>query len=117
MLRLILLCGILIVAGIVHLMDPYSFANAIPLFFPAKLEIIYITGVFEFFLAAGLLIKRFRKKFAIITAAYFVMLIPIHVYVAFNAIPMFGVSDPLILWGRTLFQFVFIWWAYSLRKV
>lgn len=117
MLRLIGLSLVLTLAGLVHFMDPYAFANAIPLIVPFKLELIYLTGALEFMLVIGLLIKKTRPLFAKLTAIYFVLLIPIHVYVALFHIPMFGVSDPLLLWGRTLFQFVFIWWAYSLRKV
>lgn len=117
MFRLITLCLILSLAGMVHFMDPYAFANSIPLFVPYKLELIYVTGALEFVLVAGLVLKKSRPLFAQLTALYFVLLIPIHLYVAINSIPMFGVSDPLLLWGRTLFQFVFIWWAYSLRKV
>lgn len=98
-------------------MDPYSFANGIPLFIPYKLEIIYLTGILEFFLALGILWKKTRVVSSKLTAIYFILLIPIHIYVAFYSIPMFGVSDPLILWGRTFFQLVFIAWAYSLRKV
>jgi len=117
MVRLILLCFILFFAGIVHFMDPYAFANSIPLFVPYKLELIYLTGALEFVLVLGLMVKQGRPLFAKFTAIYFTLLIPIHVYVALFAIPMFGVSSPAVLWGRTLFQFVFIWWAYSLRKV
>ncbi len=108
---------ILTLAGLVHFMDPYAFANSIPPFVPFKLELIYLTGALEFLLVLGLMMKRTRPVFARLTAFYFIILIPIHLYVALYAIPMFGVSDPVFLWGRTLFQFIFIWWAYSLRKV
>lgn len=117
MFRLISLCLLLVAAGIAHLMDPFAFVNAIPLFIPFKLEIIYVTGILEFILAAGLLARKLRPLFAKLTAAYFVLLIPVHIYISMNLIPMFGFSDPSVLWGRTLFQFILIWWAYSLRKV
>lgn len=98
-------------------MDPFAFVNAIPLFLPFKLEIVYGTGILEFILAAGLLVRRLRPLFAKFTAGYFILLVPVHVYISMNVIPMFGFSDPLILWGRTFFQLILIWWAYSLRKV
>jgi uncharacterized membrane protein len=117
MFRLIFLSLILFLAGVAHLMDPFAFVNAIPLFVPYKLEIIYFTGVLEMILAVGLLWKKTRSPSALLTAGYFLFLLPIHLYVSLNVIPMFGYSDPLLLWGRTLFQFVFVYWAYSLRKV
>jgi uncharacterized membrane protein len=116
-LRLIFLAFILVIAGIIHLMDPFSFVNSIPPFIPYKLEIIFITGVLEIITALGLMIKRLRPFFAKLAAVYFILLIPIHIYVSFYSISMFGVSDPLLLWGRTFFQLVFICWAFSLRKV
>jgi uncharacterized membrane protein len=117
MLRVIILSLILALAGLIHLLDPFSFINALPLFLPLKLEIIFWTGLIEFCLAGGLLIRKSRNVTAILTALYFFLLLPIHIYVSWNKIPMFGISDPLSLWARTAFQFVFIWWAYSIRKV
>lgn len=117
MIKLSLLSMTLIIAGTIHLLDPYSFINAIPLFVPFKMEIIYLTGYLEFILAIGFFIQRIRSAIAVSTAIYFALLIPIHIYVSWNNIPMFGISDPLLLWARTLFQLIFIWWAYSLRKV
>jgi uncharacterized membrane protein len=117
MIRLLLLCLILIAAGLVHLLDPFSFINGIPSFIPFKLEVIFWTGILEFILAVGLILPKSRSLTSKITAFYFFLLLPIHLYVSWNVIPMFGISDPVILWFRTLFQFVFIWWAYSLRKV
>jgi uncharacterized membrane protein len=117
MLRLLTLCLIFVLAGMVHLLDPFSFVNAIPSFFPLKLEIIFWTGLLEFFLAGGLIYKRSRSLSAQISALYFLCLIPIHIYVSWNRIPMFGISDPFLLWARTGFQLIFVWWAYSLKKV
>ncbi len=117
MLRLIGLCLVLITAGLVHLLDPFSFINALPLWVPFKLELIFWTGIFEFNLAIGLMVRRTRLATAMVTAAYFTLLVPVHVYVSWFAIPMFGVQDPSLLWARTAFQAVFIAWAWSLRKM
>jgi uncharacterized membrane protein len=117
MIQTYFLALILILAGLVHLLDPFSFINALPLFVPFKLELIFWTGLLEFLLAGGLLFKKTRKLTATVTAVYFFLLLPIHIYVSWYKIPMFGVSSSYLLWGRTAFQFVFIWWAYSIRKV
>lgn len=117
MVKLIFLCLILWIAGLVHFMDPYAFANAIPPFIPYKLELIYLTGFFEWVLVLGLLVKKTRPFSAKLCALYFTLLLPLHFYVATFSIPVFGISDPFLLWGRSFFQFILIWWAYSLRKV
>jgi uncharacterized membrane protein len=117
MVKVIPLSIILMSAGLIHLLDPFAFVNALPLWTPFKLEIIYVSGVFEFFLAIGLCWKKSRFQTAKITAWYFVWLVPIHLYVSIYSIPMFGISAPALLWSRTVFQAVLIWWAWSLRKV
>jgi uncharacterized membrane protein len=114
---LALLCLILVLAGAVHLLDPFAFVDALPPFVPAKLELIFWSGIFELALALGLAVRSTRQMTALVTALYFTLLIPVHVYVSWFAIPMFGIRDPALLWSRTAFQFVFIWWAWSLRKV
>ncbi len=117
MIRLWGLFLVLIIAGAIHLLDPFSFVNALPPWVPAKLELIFWTGIFEFNLAIGFILRPTRRATAMVTAGYFTLLIPIHVYVSWYAIPMFGIKDPGLLWGRTAFQAVFIAWAWSLRKV
>jgi uncharacterized membrane protein len=117
MIKIIILVFILIAAGLLHLLDPFSLVNALPLFIPFKLEIIFWTGIFEFILAAGILIPKTRSIFAKLCALYFLVLVPIHIYVSWNTVPIFGVKDPFLLWARTLFQAVLIRWAWSLRKI
>lgn len=108
---------LLILSGIHHLLDPFSLANIIPLFIPFKAEIIFTTGILEFVLAGGILVRKWRFFFANSITLYFLFLTGIHVHVAVYQIPMFGISDPVLLWERTLFQFILIMWAYSLRKI
>lgn len=116
-LLLYLLCAILFIAGIVHLISPEFFLPAMPPYLPWHLEIIYITGVIEIVLVLGLLIQKYRYWASIITAVYFIAIFPAHIHIAINDIPMFGIYDPIVLWGRVVFQFVFIYWAWSLRNL
>jgi uncharacterized membrane protein len=46
--------------------------------------------------------------------AYFIAILPAHVHVAWNGIEMFGIRDPRLLWGRLVFQAVFVAAAYRL---
>ena len=96
-------------------MAPEVFLVAIPPFLNYPLEIIYFTGVLEILLALGLLSKKHQNRAANLTALYFLLLIPVHVYVSLMNIEIFGIQSPILLWGRTLFQFVFIFWALSLQ--
>jgi uncharacterized protein len=115
MIRLFLLSLILIVAGLIHLITPEVFLPVMPEFIPFHLEIIYLTGILELVLGVGLVNKKTQDLAAKSTALYFLLLLPLHIYVSIRPIEIFGISSPLLLWGRTLFQFVFIFWALSLQ--
>lgn len=115
MIRLFFLSLVLIVAGLVHLITPDVFLPVMPEFIPFHLEIIYLTGVLELILGAGLLFKRTQDFSAKTTALYFLLLLPLHIYVSLKPIEIFGITSPALLWARTLFQFVFIFWALSLQ--
>lgn len=115
MIKLYSLSFILAVAGIVHLVKPEIFLPAIPSFLPYHHEIILYTGILELILALGLVIKKTQNLSAKITALYFVALLPVHIYVSITPVAMFGINSQVLLWGRTLFQFVFIFWALSLQ--
>jgi uncharacterized membrane protein len=111
-----ILAVILFSAGILHGVKPELFLVAMPPYIPWHLEIVLLTGVLEFALAAGLYFQHSRKKAALLSCLYFIAILPAHIHVSLNHIPMFGVSSPLLLWGRTLFQSVFIAWAYGIYR-
>jgi len=106
---------ILFIAGMVHLVKPEVFLPAFPQVIPFKIELIYVTGVFEIILAIGLFIKKFQDLAARTTALYFILLLPVHIYVSLYSVEIFGINNPIFLWGRTLFQFIFFFWALSLQ--
>lgn len=114
--RLYLLSALVFIAGIIHLISPEKFLPAIPPFIPYAGPVVYLTGVLEIVLALFLLRSRTQDLAAKILAVYFLALLPVHIYVSYYGIEMFGVDNKLLLWARTLFQFVFYFWALSLQK-
>ena len=115
--KLYTMAFILLVAGVVHLIKPEVFLVAMPPYIPWHIPIIYLTGVIELIFVPLLIIDRHRYRASKVLALYFIAIWPAHFHVSVNNIPMFGIDNPLVLWGRTLFQVIFISWAYSLRKV
>lgn len=109
----VLLAFVLLAAGILHLCAPTLFDPAIP--FSHKITINVVVGILEMALALGLLLRPTRDSAAKLTALWFLLLVPVHLYVSINAIPMFGISHPTLLWGRTHFQGVLFFWALSLQ--
>ena len=113
MLLRIFLRGLLLIAGLVHLVRPDLFFQAMP--FPQKLLLNYAAGVWEILLALGLWHPRSRDHAARGAALWFLILTPIHVYVSLKGIAIFGVSDPFWLWIRTALQAPLIFMALSLQ--
>lgn len=104
----------LLIAGVIHLMRPEFFNPAIP--FSFKLQINFAAGFLEIILALLLWSKRTRDLAAQSIALWFLLLTPIHFYICLNEIPIFGISHPLLLLGRTCFQAVLFFWALSLQE-
>jgi uncharacterized membrane protein len=103
---------ILLSAGILHLVRPEVFDPAI--FWGYKELSNVAAGVLELILALLLLVRPGLG--ARLTALWLVVLLPVHIYVSVNAIPMFGIDSRLFLWGRTLLQLPLILWAWSISK-
>ena len=108
--------GILAGAGVVHLVAPEVFLPAMPPYLPGHLAIIYVTGGLELAAAVGLWVHRLRRLTAWCLVVYFIAILPAHVHVAWNGIEMFGIREPLLLWGRLVFQVVFVAAAYRLTR-
>jgi uncharacterized membrane protein len=103
---------LLFVAGLLHLFVPQAFSSAI--FWGYEETSNILAGVFEIILS--ILIWYYPRVGAILSAGWFILLIPIHVYVSLNSIPMFGIDSPVLLWIRTSLQLPLIWGAWTLRK-
>ena len=105
---------ILFFASLLHFFMPQLFNPAIP--FDNKLLINFCAGVIEASLAFGLWTIRFRDISARLTALWFLILTPIHIYVSWFQIPIFGFSSPVLLWGRTCLQPLLYFWALTLQS-
>lgn len=105
-----------LIAGILHLTHPQLFLKAMPNYIPFHKEIVFLTGILEVIIALGLLVKKFRKGILLIICIYLLAILPAHIHVSIHGIEMFGVSNKIFLWLRTLGQFVFIYFAYNLSK-
>lgn len=107
---------VLVVAAIGHFARPDLLRPAMPPFLPWPDGLIFVTGVLEIAGAAGLWSNRLRRPAAWCLVAYFLAILPAHFHVAINAVPMFGIADPLWLWLRIPFQAVFVAAAWLIAK-
>ena len=107
---------ILLIASIAHFVVPHLFLPAMPPYMPWHHEIIFLTGILEILFAFGLICKKTIRITSSLLVAYFIAILPAHIHVSLHEITMFGINSPTLLWARTFFQLVFIYWAYSCGK-
>jgi uncharacterized membrane protein len=91
----------------------HDLAKMIPSFLPQPMLIVYITGVFEFLGAAGLLVPRFHSLAGICLILLLIGMFTANVNAALKAVTLRG-KPVTALWLRTPMQILFIgliWWA------
>ncbi len=110
-------------AGTAHLVMPDWFVAYYPSYMPfasSALDVVVISGVVEFVVAALLWIPRTRRIAWLSIAALMVLYTPVHVYVIthHDVILHPPLTIPLwVAWLRLPVQFVFVWWAgYEARQ-
>ncbi len=107
-----LLAIFMIVAGILHFATPVPFIKIVPGFLPFPAALVYISGVFEILLGAGLFFPATRRLSGWGLVALFIAVYPANLNMAFNHIKLAGIPDSWWLHGiRLPFQFVLIAWA------
>lgn len=102
----------LLAAGTGHFVAPEAFLAQVPPWFPARLAIVYVSGVIELALGGALLaLRRYRVLVGWIVAAFFVLVLPGNISQAVTATPAFGLETDAARWGRLAFQPVLVLWA------
>jgi uncharacterized membrane protein len=104
-----------IAAGLNHFWHQAFYMNIMPGYIPYPLAMVYISGVAEILLGAGLLFPATRKVAAWGIVALLVAISPVHVNMVLH--PENYSNIPLLaLYARLALQFVLIWLAYIYTK-
>jgi len=91
----------------------HGLVRMIPSVFPQPMLLVYVTGVFEFMGAVGLLWPRFRALAGVCLAVLLVGMFTANVNAALKAVTLRG-KQATPLWLRTPMQVPFIgllWWS------
>jgi len=110
----VLLSLFLIYAGIKHFLDPSFYEPFVPVFLPAKTMVVYLSGVIEIALGSILFIPKYTKRAATGVLILMLVFLPIHVWDVFSNTPAIGSHTAALI--RVPFQFLFIAWAYAVRR-
>lgn len=106
--------GVLFVfTGIGHFIQTEPMAQMLPPWVPARLLLVYLTGVLELAIAFGFFIRRTRRITGWVAAVVLVLFFPANIYAAINQIPMGGHAwGPVYLFIRAPLQAIILFWAY-----
>ncbi|MDB2385197.1 hypothetical protein N9V96_01865 [Polaribacter sp.] len=101
--------GILIFAGIMHIIKPRVFKNFTPPFLPLKIT-NYAIGFIEFSLGVALLFKNTQKIGGIAIFILMLIFLPIHIWDATKLKPAIG--SKTVAYIRIPIQFLLLYVAY-----
>jgi uncharacterized membrane protein len=106
--------GILFIfTGIGHFVQTEPMAQMLPPWVPARVFLVYLTGVLEFAIAVGFLIPKFRRSAGWVAAVVLVLFFTANIYAAINHVPMGGHAwGPVYLFIRAPLQAIILLWVY-----
>ena len=106
--------GILFVfTGIGHFIQTEPMAEMLPAWLPARVLLVYLTGLLEFAIAVGFLVPKSRRFTGWVAAVALVLFFPANIYAAINFVPMGGHAwGPVYLLIRAPLQVAILFWVY-----
>lgn len=106
-----------VIVGIKHFIEPEYFLSIVPPYLPYRLELVYISGLFEILFGLLILFPKYRYYGAIGLILLLVAVFPANIYLAQSkeAQEAIGATQEIATW-RLPIQGVLIWIAYFIRR-
>ena len=96
-----------------HFLQTEVMAQMLPDWVPARVPLVYLTGILEIAIAIGFLVPGLRAYTGWLAAAVLVLFFPANIYAALNQVPMGGHAwGPIYLLVRAPVQLAIILWVY-----
>lgn len=96
-----------------HFIGTEQMAAMIPPSIPYRIELVYLTGVFELLGAVGVWIPRLVRLTGFLIILMLLAVLPANIYSAMNRVEFGGHSaGPAYLLVRIPFQLFVMWWTY-----
>lgn len=103
----------LTVTGASHFTNPGPMVEMMPEFVPAKLELVYFTGVCELLAVIGLVWNRFSRLASVMLIIFFLAILPANIAGSIKAVNFGGMEyGSWYLLFRVPLQIFFIWWVW-----
>lgn len=108
------LAGAMVVAGVLHLLQPTPFLQHLPPWVPHRELLVAVSGVVEVGLGLGLLPRSpLRRTASLLLAVFLVAVFPANIYVAVAGVDVDGQPGGIYPWLRLLVQPALVWLALS----
>lgn len=108
--------AMLLFTGTSHFYLSKGMVLMMPDFLPAKLALVYLTGVLEIFLGLGLLFEKTRKISSLLLILFLIAILPANIVAAIKQVNIqtadFTGPGLSYLWFRIPLQVLFIGWVY-----
>jgi len=99
--------------GVGHFLETQAMAQMLPGFVPARVPLVYLTGILEFAIAAGFFFPATRRLAGWSAAVVLVLFFPANIYAAFAQVPMGGHAwGPVYLLVRAPLQAAIVLWVW-----
>ena len=109
-----LLAVFFIYAGVQHFIKPEFYEPFVPYFLPYEGFFVYASGVLELLFGILLFVPKYAKIGATGILFLLIAFLPVHILDVFAETPAIGTKNAAYI--RLGVQFVFIAWAYGVRK-
>jgi uncharacterized membrane protein len=110
-----LFAALFIFGGINHCLNPEFYIAMMPDFLPAHKLLVYLSGIAEFIVGAGLLIPKFQTKAAWGIFGVLIAVFPANIHMYINSDKFTDVSETVLLM-RLPIQFFLLWAAWRYTK-
>ena len=102
-----------LVTALAHFFNTEAMAEMIPPSIPYRVELVYLTGIFELLGAIGVWIPRLVRLTGLLLIIMLIAVLPANIYSALNRVEYGGHgAGPAYLLVRVPFQLFVIWWIY-----
>lgn len=104
--------SMLLVTGSAHFSMTESMALMFPDFVPYKMELVYISGVFEILAAVAIFLGWRTKLIGVMLILFFLTALPLNIYSALADVGL-GAKGISYLWFRVPLQAFWLWWVWN----
>lgn len=107
------LLGVLFVgAGVNHFLNPGFYLKIMPAYIPMHGLMVSLSGITEIIAGVMLLVPALTRWGAWLIIGHLLIFFTVHIWMLQRANDLYKDVPVAALWGRLLFQFVFLAWAY-----